>query len=240
LNPDPLNKSTAQQLTPELQRNDTEAKSESIVDILIKVDQDKQKARVNLMHQFKQASNLPKFQSTHIEKTASLIDNDNSIFFTTLEVSNPYTISSTMIAEPARKLYATTNLNQTPSKIDFDKEDSEINAFSNQTYYSPNPQRFVDLSTNSQTNESESSVHHSANSKLAQSDFFKHDSNQLYVCIIPYKAKFQGDISLYYAERVNIIHVNNGLSLVQNISTKLCGYIPNNCIMPMRSFLNQL
>ena len=189
------------------------------------------------MQQFKQAANNPQFHSTQIEKTTSLIDNNNSLYFSSLEVSNyPKKISSTMLDKPSQ-FYITAEMSQ--SQIDYDRDDNcACSAFANATYSSPIVQRSMSSSTDSGS--SQPSCYHSANSQSFQNDFFCNDPSQLFVCIIPYRAKFQGDISLYYAERVKIILINNGLSLVQNISTKVCGYIPNNCIMPMKKFLNQL
>ena len=46
----------------------------------------------------------------------------------------------------------------------------------------------------------------------------------------------QGDLNLKFAERVKLMY---GMSLVQNVSNKQCGYVPTISITLLASFLKQ-
>lgn len=210
--------------TPELQRHShkqaiqmksttTTADIQSMKEQLFELN--KQRAiRVNLMQQFKQ---------TTTTNTADTSDDSCSFNFPFLEASLSTSIQNKISSTHINKTFpiisgSTFTLVENQIESEFKEEDEEeylTRAFSNKTYQSPS----VENQTSVQTY-----------------------PTQLYVCIVPYEAKCQGDITLRYAERVQLIHVNdnNGLSLVQNVSTKECGYIPTNCIMLMASFLNQL
>lgn len=107
------------------------------------------------------------------------------------------------------------------------------------SYYTDDETTFNSTQSNSFTSQDFQTVRSSI---FEQSIHLNNQSEheQLYVCIVPYEAKIQGDLNLKYAERVKIVHGNKDYSLVQNITTKQCGYIPTNCIISLSSFLNQL
>lgn len=243
------------QQSPETQRNCIfiqQFKSKSTANIQCEPEQHhfelkKQRARSNLMQQFKTLSQTPQFHSTQIEQTA----NDDSMYFSALDLTNKQTkVSSTMINTTSSS-FLTADLST--SQIN----DNETNGvFSNQTYLSPVAQR--NLSTSSSTTEEDfysqyqSYSFKSTEFKSVNSNFFlqstendiinnqTNDQEQLYVCCIPYDARVQGDLNLKFAERVKLIHSNNnGMSLVQNVSNKQCGYVPTISITLLASFLKQ-
>jgi hypothetical protein len=140
------------QQSPEIQRNcifPQPLKSKSTTDIQCETEQHhfelkKQRARSNLMQQFRTVAQNPQFHSTEIEQTA----NDDSIYFSALDLTTKQTkISSTMINKTSSS-FLTADLST--SQID----DNEPNCiFSNQTYLSPVAQR--NSSTSSSTTDEE-------------------------------------------------------------------------------------
>ena len=65
-------------------------------------------------------------------------------------------------------------------------------------------------------------------------------TDTLYVCCIAYTAKFEGDISLNFSDRVKLIHANHDYALVKNILNDKCGYVPLYCIQTITKFLDQI
>jgi hypothetical protein len=63
----------------------------------------------------------------------------------------------------------------------------------------------------------------------------------IYSCCIPYSAKYDGDLTIKFAERVQIVK-DDGMSyiLVKNLSTKAFGYVPRDFILPVNRFLSNL
>ena len=149
------------------------------------------------------------------------------------------------------------------SLIDENDEDKETSrAFSNVYYTSPIFSRSVSIKSSSSASLSFSSDLFSEPTDFP-SQSFECDSKQfksvngsyfntlpplsnanespLYVCVLAYKAQFEGDLSIDFAERVKILHsVNNEFALVKNISTNKCGYVPNNCLSTLTDFLGEI
>ena len=197
----------------------------------------------------------PMFHSTQLEQTI-----DSSIYMSALAVDNyDYKKSSTMINSNQNESILSDNLLATQIKSNDSNITDDLSQYttrlfvseSNSLYFSPiKRNKFVQINksndstesssyfTNDETSESEdfqtvrSSIYVQSTSESIQ--------DQLHVCIVPYSAKIQGDLSLKYAERVKVIHSNNDFSLVQNIVSKQCGYVPTNCIVLLSNFLNQL
>jgi hypothetical protein len=198
----------------------------------------KQKAKVNLINQFNQQ---PKFQSTRIIES-----NDySSLYFLPCNK----VVSSTMI-----------NTNDESSLLTNDSTANQIestyyNSFTNSLYFSPPKATSVPIkqdnsliSSDDETNQDTFDQSQSLSSfdsnqfHSVKSSFFDdkpEQENELYVCTIPYQAKFQGDLNTNYSDRVKLIHSNKDYCLVQNISTKQCGYIPKISIILLSNFLNQ-
>jgi hypothetical protein len=145
------------------------------------------------------------------------------------------------------------------SLIDEDDEDKETSrAFSNVYYTSPILSRSVSITSSSSESLSFSSDMFSeptgitANSFECNSEQFKSvngsyfdsvksSENSLHVCVLAYKAQFEGDLSVNFAERVKILHsVNNEYALVKNISNNNCGYVPRKCLSPLNEFLAEI
>ena len=174
----------------------------------------------------------PKFQSTRI-----IIDNNNSLYFlppTTTAACNK--ISSTMINENKtnnNSLIITNDL--TTSIIESNYNSVFTSDQSSCSYYSDQDTLF---DNKSQSFSCDSNQFHSVNSS---SFFDKQDNNEneIFVCTIPNKYKFQGDLNLNYSDRVKLIHSNTDYCLVQNILTKQCDYVPKNSIILLSNFLKQ-
>ena len=63
----------------------------------------------------------------------------------------------------------------------------------------------------------------------------------IYSCFISYVAKYEGDLSIKFAERVLIIKDDGeDFVLVKNLSTRAFGYVPRDYIVPVFQFLEQL
>lgn len=203
----------------------------------------KQKANLNLNNCKLLISN-PQFQSTQIEQTI-----DDSIYFSILS-SADNKVSSTMINNNYQDHFT---LDLTTSQIELTNNETistdSTSAFTNSLYFSPVINRnraSINSTSSSYASITDDETSFDSNDfQSVKSSFFNiqslltEDSEQLYVCCVPFEAKIQGDLSLTYSERIKLIHLNNEYSLVQNISTKQCGYVPNNCITLLSSFLNQ-
>jgi hypothetical protein len=66
------------------------------------------------------------------------------------------------------------------------------------------------------------------------------EHGMLYVCCIDYDAIIQGDLSLRFSDRVKLIHSSEEYSLVKNVLSSQCGYVPNHCIQPLFQFLDNI
>ena len=202
----------------------------------------KQKAKINLMNQ-----QQPQFQSTRI------IENNNnndysSLYFTPCNNNNNNNkvVSSTMINTNDSSLL-TNDL--TTSQI----ESTYYNSFTDSLYFLPPKasikQQYNSLISSDESNQDTFDDSQSFNSidsnqfHSVKSSFFndkqEQENEQIFVCTIPYQAKFQGDLNTNYSDRVKLIHSNKDYCLVQNISTKQCGYIPKISIILLSNFLNQ-
>jgi hypothetical protein len=194
----------------------------------------KQKAKINLMNQ------QPQFQSTRIIENT--INDYSSLYFTPCNNNNNKVVSSTMINTNDSSLL-TNDL--TTSQI----ETTYYNSFTNSLYFLPQQNNsLISSDESSQDTFDESQSFNSIDSNQfhsVKSSFFNDKQQQeeneeiIFVCTIPYQAKFQGDLNTNYSDRVKLIHSNKDYCLVQNISTKQCGYIPKISIILLSNFLNQ-
>ncbi len=185
----------------------------------------------------------PQFQSTQIESSVVTID---SFYTTALNSTNDENkahnkISSTLI--PTTQPFQLED--EYPSLSQINEEESEIeeqSAFTNQYYTSPIISRSVSCSTASSSSLSFSSVVFSEPTVYqSQSDSLNTTNEKLHVCILAYKAKFEGDLTIEFAERVKILHsVNADFALVKNITTNKCGYVPNKCLSSLSDFLGEI
>ena len=81
----------------------------------------------------------------------------------------------------------------------------------------------------------------SDNSELFQTLFtstVSNDSN-VYICNSAYNAKFKGDISIKYTDRVYLIHANEDFALVKRVNDSLCGYIPVKYLATLDDFISK-
>jgi hypothetical protein len=63
------------------------------------------------------------------------------------------------------------------------------------------------------------------------------DVSQERVCAVPCVAKLQGDLSLFVAERVRVLHANDDYAFVKKIDTNECGYVPTVCLTTAAGFI---
>lgn len=63
--------------------------------------------------------------------------------------------------------------------------------------------------------------------------------NDVYICNSAYNAKFKGDISVKYTERVYLIHASDDFALVKKINDSQCGYIPVKYLTTLPDFFNK-
>ena len=234
-----------EQQTPEVKRNVKLNNVEPIIQIeynQIETDQmiglKKQQARVNLMNQFNQETIKPQFQSTRIIENS--LNNDYTLYFSPLKSNKA---SSTRINQTFDSLL-TNDL--TTSQIE-----SSYNSVTNSLYFSPPIKQNSSLISSDESYYSNEDTFSQTQSfscdsnqfHSVKSSFFEQvpeqEENQIYVCTIPYQAKFQGDLNVNYSDRLKLIHSNQDYSLVQNISTKQCGYVPKISIILLTNFLNQ-
>jgi hypothetical protein len=184
----------------------------------------------------------PQFQSTQIESSVDTID---SFYTTALNSTNDENkahnkISSTLI--PTTQPFQLEDEYPSLSQINEESEIEEQSAFTNEYYTSPIISRSVSCSTASSSSLSFSSVVFSEPTVYqSQSDSFNTTNEKLHVCILAYKAKFEGDLTIEFAERVKILHsVNADFALVKNITTHKCGYVPNKCLSSLSDFLGEI
>ena len=67
--------------------------------------------------------------------------------------------------------------------------------------------------------------------------FFDKDEVVIFVCNKPYVAKLEGDLSLKYSDRVQLLHHNEQVVLVKNLLTGICGYVPIQNLISLENFL---
>lgn len=241
--------------TQETNKHTLEIKSKSTTDLELEAKRcglKKQTAQANLLDKFNLVSSKPKFHSTQLEHLQDTqLQEDETLYSSTLDMYSKK-ISSTMINNN-KASYLTANYSQ----INEEEEVISHNAFSNPTYSSPVLQRNKTFSsfvtTSDELTHCKLSFNKTEEFQSVNSSSYLHslekdlqikqassEVGQLYVCVVPYEAKVQGDLTLNYAERIKLIHTTNGMSLVQNISTKQCGYVPYFCITLLSAFLNQI
>ena len=161
----------------------------------------KQKARVNLMQQFKEAASNSQVKSSQSLKRATVWpDDSDSLYFSALDIgsSSPNKICSTILMDKScgQLNFRADDLSE--SQIDFE-EDHTYPAFSNETYYSPIVQtgpskasKLSDyLSLNGQSNDTYSMKSSSFFQSTQNANDFVDENDHLYVCRVACKAKCQ-------------------------------------------------
>ena len=130
-------------------------------------------------------------------------------------------------------------------------------------YFSP--EQTCDLQSNSSTDESSSQIVSSSNSPSSESSadntasyetaqpslhvynlrearterIVKTQSPSIYVCVKPYSALHQGDLTLNYSDMVKLLHVNKDIAVIEQIRTGQCGYVPINVLKPINQFISE-
>ena len=197
----------------------------------------------------------PQFQSTQLEQSTL-----NTFYTTALNETTDQQnkISSTFI--PNLQPFQLEDSEPSLSIIDEDDEEIENSrAFSNVFYTSPILSRSVSIASASSASLSFSSDMFDEPTNLPPQSFecdseqFKsvnssyfdtvksQSESSLHVCVLAYKAQFEGDLSINFAERMKILHnVSTELALVKNISNNKCGYVPIKCLSPLSEFLDEI
>ena len=178
---------------------------------------------------------MPQFQSTQLEQSTG----EESQAFYYLNVTDK--ITSTVIQHSSDSMVA----DEEPSLSQIN--DMSNSAFSNSYYRSPMARR----STSSNSDETStlsgdsfeqsqdfSNSFSSADFQDVQPSFFDKDEAVVLVCNKPYIAKLEGDLSLKYADRVQLLHQNGQVVLVKNLLTGVCGYVPTQNLISLENFLN--
>ena len=62
--------------------------------------------------------------------------------------------------------------------------------------------------------------------------------NDLYICVVNYKAMLDGDLSIKFSQQLKLICQNYDFSLVEDVSTRQHGFVPNYCIIPSKKFVS--
>jgi len=176
----------------------------------------------------------PQFQSTQINESAEI------------KPCNP--ISSTMLKKSTLS-FASSDFEPDLSEIDDNHQEQQQHYHQNHQQnkpYSKIENRSYSLSVtyteNSQTNYSSdcSSQCSPASSFNSNSSDDYHVKQTLYVCCVSYQARIQGDLTLSFADRVKLIHMNDENCLVEKITNRQCGYVPSYCIATLDQFLSQV
>jgi hypothetical protein len=170
--------------------------------------------------------NLPTRRLTHLNKltTGRNLIHD-PVFHSTNIDQNTFTgeffqhvkIASTYIQRPSDNLSGFSG-------------DSTTYAYSNSDYDSPPSTRFSGSSFCSST----------TNSSGSESNFSSVDQYaEIYVCHLPYKAQYDGDISLKYTDRVQVLHATEEFTLVKKINGSECGYVSTSCLTSLHEFIKK-
>ena len=178
---------------------------------------------------------MPQFQSTQLEQSTG----EESQAFYYLNVTDK--ITSTVIQHSSESMI----VDDKPSLSQIN--DMSNTAFSNSYYRSPMARR----STSSNSDETStlsgdsfeqsqafSNSFSSADFQEVQPSFFNKQDAVIFVCNKPYTAKIEGDLSLKYADRVQLLHNNGQVVLVKNLLTSICGYVPIQNLISLENFLS--
>lgn len=68
----------------------------------------------------------------------------------------------------------------------------------------------------------------------------KDDQIRILACCYSYVAKYEGDMSISFADRVQLIKESNEYCLVKHLETKQFGYVPRACICNVNEFLKNI
>ena len=109
--------------------------------------------------------------------------------------------------------------------------------------YTPNASNieFSQLSNKSSSGYTSSEVNSSACETCEMSTKYEvttFDIGAIYSCHVPYKAQHDGDLTIKFAERLQIIKDDGDeFILVRSVSNHKFGYVPRNYIIPVNKFL---
>jgi hypothetical protein len=215
----------------------------------------KQKAKMQLSGKFEpkpicnstqldgDASKLPCLQMTpelrRREKLTSTVIQQNTLLY--LDEETQISPSLSQINE----------VDTNESLVDY--EDECVNAFANELYCSPpdisrmltNEFNWSSSGLNNLTSEFQTlaSDTDSTQFQTVNPSFFndgKSPDNQLFVCCTAYQAKDYAEMTLVFADRVQVIYEKEGQYLAQSITNGQCGYVPKECLVPLATFLDDL
>lgn len=174
----------------------------------------------------------PQFQSTQLHEPIE--EKRNRISSTMLKTSAMSLVSSDF--EPnLSKISENAHLSQPRPH---NQQQQQSKAFSNDSCSLS--VTYTDITVSSHFSSDYSSSQYSASSFDSVSSEDYHLEQTLYVCCVEYKARIQGDLTLNFADRVKLIHMNAEHCLVENILTRQCGYVPRYCVATMEQFLRQV
>lgn len=96
------------------------------------------------------------------------------------------------------------------------------------------------MSTQSYTyDKSSSTTQDTFSSVLSQEESL----DNIFVCILDYKGKIEGDLSIKYSDKVRVISKNgasqdNNFVLAQSLKNRKYGYVPKKCLISLAQFLS--
>ena len=99
------------------------------------------------------------------------------------------------------------------------------------------------LVTNSFNSSSDSEID-STSSTISNDSFNALDSNyssDIFVCILDYKPKFEGDMCIKYSDKIKFINNSNPQNnyvFVQHLKNSKYGYVPRKCLISLSQFLS--
>lgn len=107
------------------------------------------------------------------------------------------------------------------------------------------PSSLVTNSTHSSDNESSSndSLSTTATQDSFNNELDAHYSSDYFVCILDYKSKLEGDLSIKYSDKVKVINGGNSLAsnnnfvFVQLLKNGKYGYVPKKCLISLAQYL---
>jgi hypothetical protein len=111
-------------------------------------------------------------------------------------------------------------------------------------YYTPRSNDFNFQSMTASISSTDSSTGEEAHVKLNEYEYEKKlvfEIGSICSCYIPYTAKYDGDLTIKFAERLQVVGDNDqNYVLVKNLSSKSFGYVPRDSIVHVNDFLSYL
>ena len=111
-------------------------------------------------------------------------------------------------------------------------------------YYTSHINDFPSMTLSSSSTSTDSSADDEAYVKSNEYEYEKKvgfEIGSIVSCYIPYNAKYDGDLAIKFAERLEVVGDNDqNYVLVKNLSSKAFGYVPRDSIVHVNDFLNYL